>query len=347
MLATTRTRQKLTKLNVKSRTQAEKEAIEKIQESKQEEYPGLLTRWTSINNAVGKVWRFGQIVNLSGLSGSGKSFIENMIREDFASPELNQHMMDKKPYKILNLSFEMSSADQIIRTLSSYMSVSYNTLLSYYGRISEDFFQEVRKKAYEIDTDMMYYVEDPGNWKQILDTVDDFTMNKFPGHNIVVTLDHTLLAELTDNESENKLITDVMRVARLIKKRYGALVIIVGQLRDDIERPDRTNDAGQHYPRRWDIYGSKKVYMDSDIVMISHRPSRLGINYYGPQEHPTQFDDESDLVAMHVIKGRLTGIEGLMRFKNKFSEGTMEHIPSDQTGNERQQAINLQSNPFE
>lgn len=337
----------MAKLSIKSRRQAEKEAIEKIREGKDEEYPGLLTRWQPLNNAVGKVWRFGQIISIPGLSGSGKSFIENMIREDFVSPELNQHMMDKKPYKVLNLTFEMASSDQIIRTLSSYMSVSYSQLLSYYGRISEDFFQQIREKAYEIDTDLMYYAEEPGDSEQILETVDHFAMKEFPDHNIVVTLDHLLLAELTGNESENRLVDDVMRVARKIRKRYNALVILLDQLRDDIERPDRINDIGQHYPKRSDIYGSKKVYMDSDCVMIAHRPWRLGINYYGTAEHPTHFRDGTDLVAMHVIKGRLTGIEGLIRFKNRFSEGTMEHIPEGQTGNENQQQLSLEANPFD
>lgn len=329
-------------LEIKTRKQSIKEALGKIKESMYEEYPGLRCRWDSVNNAMGKVFRFGEIISTCGLSGSGKSFFINMIREDFANPELNEHIMEKKPFKILAFSLEMASADEVLRTLSSEMKVSYSDLLSMKERITEDFFNQIRETAKRINNDIIHYVEDPGDPQQILDTIHDFTMNKFPDHNIVVTIDHTLLVEMI-GDNENKLISDVMRVCRLAKKRYGALMMPVGQLRDDIEKPERVNpqDPNQHYPKRWDIYGSRKIYMDSDGLMVIHRPNRLGIQEYGPKKYPCTFGDGSDLVALHVLKGRLTGIEGIIRFKNKFSQGTMEYIPS-----ENKEKLNLKSNPF-
>lgn len=314
-------------LQVKTSTQSAKEALNKVKESMNEEYPGYLTRWSAMNMAAGKVFRPGQIYAIAGLSGSGKSFVVNMMREDFANPELNGRLMERKPFKILAFSLEMSSADEILRTISSRMKVSYNDLLSEKEKITENFYAQIKDEAKRVANDVIYYVEDPGDYQQIYDTIEDFALNKFPSYNIVVTIDHTLLLNHAKNESsDNDLVSNIMRVCRLARKRFNALVIPVAQLRDDIEKPERINNPLLHYPKRQDIYSSKKVYMDSDWIGVIHRPSRLGINYYGPRDYPVNFDDGSDLIAFHILKGRLTGKEGWIKFKNQFHKGTMEYI---------------------
>lgn len=328
-------------LKVKSRQEAIDEALHNVREAMYNEYPGLLSRWPSINRAVGKVFPFGRIYYVCGLSGSGKSYFLNMLREDLASPELNSHIIEKKPYKILSFCFEMASADEIIRTLSSKMSVSYGELLSVQEQMSKEFYKRVEEESKRIDNDIIYYVEDNGNVKQMWSTAEDFFMNQFPKHQPIITIDHTTLTEYLTESGETELVSNVARFCRLAKKRLGALVIPIGQLRDDIEKVERKNNVALHYPTRNDIYGGKSIYMDADYVSIIHRPYKLGIKEYGPLQLQTKFEDGTDLISMHFLKGRFTGNEGLALFKNRFDQGTMESL-NEEDGGEQE----LSANPF-
>jgi hypothetical protein len=124
--------------------------------------------------------------------------------------------------------------------------------------------------------------------------------------------------EYLDEKGEVELVTQVARLALYFKKEYGAMVIMLGQLNDKIEQNERINNPAFHYPRKTDLHGSKSVYMISDTVIIIMRPERLGIDYYGKRQFPT-----TDLIALHVIKSRLNGTEGLIRMKQDFEHGTM------------------------
>lgn len=336
-------------LNVKTRSQAIKEAEDYIKESMYDEYPGFLTRWPKINKSLGKVIPFGRIYYICGLSGSGKSYYLNMLREDLADPLLNEHMMYKKPYKILSFCFEMASADEIIRTLSGKLKTSYSELLSVQEQISEDFFKQIRETSKEIDNDIVHYVEDNGNVKNMWETAEKFFLRDYPNHRPIITIDHTTLTEYLSESGETELVSNVARFCRLCKKRLGALVVPLGQLRDDIEKAERRNNVSLHYPTRNDIYGGKSLYMDSDYVNIIHRPYKIGIREYGPKQLKTRFSDGSDLIAMHFLKGRFTGTEGLVLFKNQFGEGTLQCVdenlePVEEEENKSKDT--LKSDPF-
>jgi replicative DNA helicase len=105
-----------------------------------EDYPGLLTRWSKVNASMGGCFRFNEITAIHGASGSGKSYILNMIREDFCDKQLNHF---SKPFKILSFSFEMSAADELIRTYSSKMKTSYSKLVSTETKITEEYFNDI------------------------------------------------------------------------------------------------------------------------------------------------------------------------------------------------------------
>ena len=54
-----------------------------IQEEMSGEQIGLKTRWSAVNKAMLKYFRFKQTTIIGGMSGSGKSYILNMLRNDF------------------------------------------------------------------------------------------------------------------------------------------------------------------------------------------------------------------------------------------------------------------------
>ncbi len=105
-----------------------------------------------------------------------------------------------------------------------------------------------------------------------------------------------------------------------IKKKYKDLILVLGQLNDNIETEGRINNPSQHYPKKSDIFSSRQVYQMADNVIVVHRPERLGIQSYGPNNFPTK-----DLLALHVLKSRFQGNEGLIRFRQEFSKGTMAY----------------------
>lgn len=156
-------------LPIISQTEAIKRANRKIKSSMYEKYPGLRSRWPKFNKAAGGVFRFGEIMYLVGMSGSGKSYVLNMLREDFAGP-LNAKYPHK--FKILAFSFEMASEDEVIRSYSSRLKTSYSTLVSAYKKITKEYYEIIEETSNKVDNDIIHYVETTGNREQILRTVN-------------------------------------------------------------------------------------------------------------------------------------------------------------------------------
>lgn len=55
----------------------------RIAEERSGEQLGLYCRWDGINHLMGKYWRFRHVTMICGMSGSGKSYFLNMLRQDF------------------------------------------------------------------------------------------------------------------------------------------------------------------------------------------------------------------------------------------------------------------------
>ena len=109
---------------------------------------------------------------------------------------------------------------------------------------------------------------------------------------------------------------------RALKRELGAMLIILGQLNDNIEDVGRIHNAAYHYPKKGDIYGSKAIYQACDGVVIAHAPETLGIPAYGAMAFETR-----DLLAYHQIKQR-NGKVGLVRLKKQFDKGDLIQWPS-------------------
>jgi len=133
--------------------------------------------------------------------------------------------------------------------------------------------------------------------------------------------------EYLDEVSEVDLINRMSRLALMLKKTYGAMVIVLGQMNDKIEAPERIKTPQLQYPKKTDIHGGKSIYMIGDSVIIINRPELLHIEKYGPRFYPTK-----DLVVWHFLKSRLNGTEGVIRMKQDFAHGTL-HLWEDEPQN--------------
>lgn len=306
------------------------EAKEKINEERFQAQLGLKTRFGKLNTALGKFFRFKQVTSINGLSGHGKSALLNMILSDFTNKNLNKEF--KKPVIIVHNSFEMLPVDEVLRKVSSKIEKSHLYLLSSelvvedntakYNTISDNEFEKISQYLEEdIDIDH-YYFEHPTNINGILKNIKasiDFYQEKYSTNEIpkvVVALDHTLLVEQDKGDGVLDTITKIAKTAIWLKKR-GYMVILLGQLNNEIERPERIKNPDLHFPIKSDIYAQGQLYNACDNVLIIHQPELLGITRYGKNQLDTR-----SLVHLQVIKQRF-GKVGSIWLENRFERGQL------------------------
>ena len=267
------------------------EAEELINRERSGEQYGLYCRWNSINRGVTKYFRFANVYYLAGASGSGKSYILNMLEDDFTNPLLNGRFKHK--VLILSFKYEMTGADEVIRNVAGKLDASYSKLLSsdwepneleenggHYNQVTDEQFNHIHDKLETLKGRPIYYFETAGNLTQAYNTVKYYT-EKFPDHKIVVTLDHTLLSKKHNEKDDLELSAATGQLAIALRKQFGAMVILLGQLNGEIEKVTRIENATLHYPKKTDIHCGNQIFWACDVVIIFHRPELLGIKSYG------------------------------------------------------------------
>lgn len=295
--------------------QAVQQAQREIEEGRTGEQLALLSRHSKIRNALLGGFRFNNIYVIAGMSGVCKSYYLNMLYQDFLNKELNGKF--KKPFKILHFGFEMAAFDEILRALQGKVGITYRDILSVDSILPDQSFEKVRAILKTMEDQEIYYVENTGNVNQIYNTIMDFKM-KFPQHEIIVGIDHTLLTNYLNEKDEVALVSKLSTTFVDIRKKLKAMIFEVSQLNDKIESDDRILRASLHFPKKQDLHGSKAVFQCSDYTIVMHSPEKLGIESYGREGYETK-----GLIAWHLIKAR-KGNVGLIRLKDKLSEGTLE-----------------------
>lgn len=276
----------------------------------------LITRWGRVNHAMMGGFRFASNYIIAGLSGHGKSWLLNLLIQDFLNAELNSKFYKK--FNILHFGFEMEAKEEILRMISSKTGDSYEDLLSVnkkYDKYTylDDVYKEISKRR-------LYIVEEPGSLEHVENTIYEFN-KQHQEEELIVTLDHSLL--VTDiGGDELRMISDMGKMFIRIKKRIGSMNIILGQLNGEIENQERRADipsrAFLHYPIKKDLYGGKQLFHAANDVLIVHQPYLLGIEKYGKKQYPTE-----GLIALHKIKSRLGGRTGLIRLKQDLDHGNI------------------------
>ena len=337
---------------LKTKKDISEEAKDKINQERSGKQLGLKTRFSKLNIALGRYFRFKQVTAIAGLSGHGKSAILNMILADFTNKELNREFQED--VVIIHNTFEMLPVDEVLRTVSSKLEKSHLYLLSSefqrtetkagYNVITNEEFDEISDALKEDEDIDHYYFEEPTNVqglmknitcgidyykeKQLSRTHDIHTLdsieysrlyNKIPIPKVVVAVDHTLLINQDKGESVLDTITKISKLAVFLKKK-GYMVILVGQLNGEIERPERIKNIDLQFPIKSDIYAQAQIYNACDNVLTIHQPELLGILEYGKNKLIT-----SGLVHLQVLKQRF-GKVGSIWLKNEFSKGKLLEV---------------------
>ncbi|KKN88718.1 hypothetical protein LCGC14_0246090 [marine sediment metagenome] len=303
--------------------QAAELALKEIEEGRSGIQRSLLTRWKHVNNLLVGGFRFGNTYVLGGMSGGGKSYKLNMLREDFLNKELNS--MFTKPFRLIHFAMEMSASDEVLRTVGGNIKTSYQSLISAFRKLPDQKFTEAMAYLESMKHLDMDFVEVTGNVLQLKQTILEYQA-KYPGINLIVSLDHTLLTDYLNEKDEIQLVTNVSKMFLSARKEIGCMGIIVAQLNDKIEDISRIGKANFHYPTKKDIHGAKAIYRDADCVMVLHDPSQLGIRRYGPESNPDGQGGlgytTEDRVFLHVLKMR-KGVPGMIVFTQDFKNGNL------------------------
>lgn len=311
-------------LKYKTAKDAIKEAKEEINTERLGEQLGLYSRFNALNISTGKYFRFANVYMFAGLSGHGKSALLNMLRHDFLEPSLNN-----TKFKTIHLHFcyEMKASDELLREVSAHFGKSYSYLLSSeydkknktYNTISDEEFTAYSKYLDSLGKRPIFYFETAGNLLQLYNTVEYF-YNNYKGYKFVVSIDHTLLSEKLDETSDIELMANTGKVAVNLRKHFGAMIILLGQLNNNIEDVKRLKDKALHFPMKSDIYAQSQLFNACDHVYIIHRPEFLKIDKYGLSQRPTK-----GLIHLLKLKAR-HGKIGSVWLKEDFENGRILEI---------------------
>ena len=304
-------------------SQAVKQAKSEIREERKGLQLGLKTEWESFNRAVRKYLRFGQIYLFAGLSGSGKSYLLNKIINNFYDKfVINRNF--NGTFIVLYFTYEMSAAAEILRTVSDRTNFSYNKILNSvwdreqqeYTGLTDEELKSVEEHLDKIAKRPILYFETAGNLKQLRQTAKYYS-DKYPNSKLVVAIDHTLLSEPEGNESLLELMANTGKTAIWLKKQLNAMVLMLGQLNNNIETYVRIKEAVGHYPIKSDIYAQGQLYNACDSVFTIHQPSMLKIGLYGLKKLPTK-----NLIHLQCLKAR-HGKVGSVWLRNELDRGVI------------------------
>jgi replicative DNA helicase len=317
-----------------------KEAVERAKQEviteRKGEQLGLLTRFPEFNVASRKYLRFNNVNLLAGLSGSGKSYLWTMITEDFldyGKGGINENI-NFIPV-VLHFCFEMSSYNEILRAVSNDLGMGYNYILSSkynkdtksYNVLSDEELTLVENALAKYQNKSILYYETAGNMNHIYNTIE-YVYNSFKDkekeHKLIINIDHTLLIETIGNQEALELMADVGKYAVKIRKSFGAMVNLIGQLNNNIEDVRRLTNPALQYPQKSDIYAQGQLYNACDSVFVWHQPALLKLKEYGPKKYDTR-----GLLHLLILKARHGNI-GSIWFLNQLDEGKIVPHPMTQ-----------------
>lgn len=301
----------LISLPFKTISEVTEESLTYIKNRKDKTIVPLKTRWNKFNKVCCGGIEPNMIVTIAGGSGSGKSAFANTLETDLIDLNPDQNIV------ILSFSYEMLSYRQVGRKLSNKLRRTTSELYSSDNSLPDKDFEEIKSAAEKIKKYPIYYIDTPSTVENMEKTIDYFHENIAKGKWLIVILDHALLVEGGDGNSERGTLVDLQKMFIRKKKLSNTSIIQISQMNRNIEQPDRINNPSMHYPMRSDLAASDAIFQASDYVTALSRPELLNITSYGIDRLPVK-----DKVYLHFLKVR-DGEPFILEFENELKYGNL------------------------
>lgn len=287
----------------------------------------LKTPWKKFNEACMGGIDYHNIYTIAGMSGSGKTSMISQLETGLK--DLNPH----EDFSILSFNWEMLSQRLIGRKISNKLQLTVSQLYS--GdksfKVTDDVYDKVVEECKNLAKYDITYYELPSNVEKLEIIIDEFVRQKKidnPYKGFIVFLDHALLVNGKDGESERRTLFEFMALLNVLKRRYKMSFVLLSQLNRDIEDKVRITEPTLHFPQKSDLFGSDGIYQFSDVVIVSHRPEILNIAQYGPQRWPTE-----GIIYHHYLKMR-EGQPFIAKMKNNLKHNEVTDWNDSETRKE-------------
>ena len=278
----------------------------------------------------GFLWN--SVITLAGMSRSGKSLTLEQIK--YGILENNP----EEDIEVLSFEMEMLSTVQVLRRISAQTRKSISQLMSVGEAISDEELEAIKTLNKKARKYPVYSVDAIGDIDQIINTIIKFANDrkmKSTGKALVVTLDHVLLTKGKQGETEKKVVDNLYLAMMGLRKLFESngmkiLIILISQFNRNILAPDRILKSNLHFPNESDLFGASSIFMGSDIVIASHKPSLIpGINKYGPTEMPITNPENpgQKMIYWHIIKNRFGSEKILMMLDDFKNSRILEYYP--------------------
>jgi len=296
----------------------------------------LKTSLPKLNKTTMDGFDWGRITTIAGPSGGGKSLFLEQLKRDFC--DLNP---DQK-FEILSFEFEMLATDQVSRSVSGKLNMYTKSIYSAgEKKVSDNQMEYIENTARGMKKYPIYYVEQSGTPDEIYTTAVEFAATRKlreQNKGLVITIDHTLLTEGKEGQSEQAVVNELCKKTVKLKKYFesinvNCMIIMLSQLNRDATSSERISNPTFHFPTRNDIFGSSKVFFASDYVFVIMKPLVLeGIEAigsgYGPSGWPLYNPDnkEQPCIYLHVLKDRFGSNKVLHLLDNFKSSRIDEYV---------------------
>ena len=211
----------------------------------------------------------GDIITIAGMSGGGKSFETQRLKNNVMNIQLNPSAGN---YIWLDFSMEMRFLSTMIRDLNRVLKKSKKRILN------EPFTKEemLLAKDYEATlADKRFFIdEDVKNFETFKKDLIAFIEQHKDKEAVWISIDHIALFK---GDDKKQTIDRVIEFVNETKKLYpNTYWVILSQLNREILKRIKERDMCA-LPNRGDLFQSDNMFFISDYVYVTHNPFKIGI----------------------------------------------------------------------
>jgi len=251
------------------------------------------------------------VIVISGLSGSGKTYYMEELRKNIMSKSLNDNSDN---FLSLSYNWEMKTFSLLLRGLSQATGVSKKSLIE--SPLDDEELKLAKVFSDNYSDPRNFINQDPCTPLDFFNQTDKFLSENTDKEGIFVSLDH---ASLINGSNKQDAIRELVEYINKLKLKYSNVYfIILAQMnRDILKRCEQASNLA--FPRQSDLENSSTLTQIASFVVMVHQPSKVNIDLYGkinPNYYNYLFEHLSDTdlnktsfltenrVFYHLVKSR-------------------------------------------